>query len=190
MQNMELIQKTIEEDTLFYICDWSLNQKISQDYLVTTVSNPGTVSDTELSEVTDVVETAAVGYTFLPSDVIDYFDGVLQNIGDTDYYAYAYDSHYYLVYNLQIEEDLPVPGEYPMIEIYMESDTSGYSVVYSTTSDIDVPTPGYASFGIYSDFRSGLGHTEVYMLLFAVGFAVVYAVLSRFFSLILNLRKK
>lgn len=160
-------------------------------YPVVIVNN---VSD----EVMVVADYADYYMTF--SDVwIEYYSGVLANIGNTDYVAYclrdyadssddSYVDHYIMYYDLQIENDSLVAGAYPYMDIYRENSSSGYICETGMAELLTVPFPAYGSFGNLSDIRKGAGHNEVYAILFAVGFATVYSVCTRIFGYVLHMR--
>ena len=140
-------------------------------------------------------------YTYLPTWVDDYFEGVLQNIGDTEYLAYAYreyassssynyTDYYYLIYDLDIENDVVQRGSYPCMVISRDNGNNGYYVSETVVSSVPVPNIGYGSYGSYSDLRGGVGYVETYTILFAIGFAVVYSVCHDIFDFILGLGKR
>lgn len=162
-------------------------------------------SETDVQSVSSdqEVETYASSsdyYTYLPTWVDDYFQGVLQNIGDTEYLAYAYreyassssynyTDYYYLIYDLNVVNDVVQGGSYPCMVISRDSSTNGYYVNETTVSSVVTPNIGYGSFGSYSDLRRGMGYVETYTILFAIGFAVVYSVCHDIFDFILGLGK-
>jgi len=137
-------------------------------------------------------------YTYLPTQLESYFSGVLDNIGDTDYIAFAY-RHYYndynnnyidyyrLVYNLDIQNDGLVSGNYPCITVSKESSyNSGYVQIEETYNLTSVPNFAYGSFGHVSDLRKGVSHNETWAVLFFLGFFTVYIVLRGIFDFILK----
>lgn len=137
-------------------------------------------------------------YTYLPTQLESYFSGVLDNIGDTDYIAFAY-RHYYndynnnyidyyrLVYNLDIQNDGLVSGNYPCITVSKESSyNSGYVQTEETYNLTSVPSFAYGSFGHVSDLRKGVSHNETWAVLFFLGFFTVYFVLRGIFDFILR----
>lgn len=137
-------------------------------------------------------------YTYLPTQLESYFSGVLDNIGDTDYIAFAY-RHYYndynnnyidyyrLVYNLDIQNDGLVSGNYPCITVSKESSyNSGYIQTEETYNLTSVPSFAYGSFGHVSDLRKGVSHNETWAILFFLGFFTVYVVLRGIFDFILK----
>lgn len=137
-------------------------------------------------------------YTYLPTQLESYFSGVLDNIGDTDYIAFAY-RHYYndynnnyidyyrLVYNLDIQNDGLVSGNYPCITVSKESSyNSGYIQTEETYNLTSVPSFSYGSFGHISDLRKGVSHNETWAVLFFLGFFTVYSVLRGIFDFILK----
>lgn len=137
-------------------------------------------------------------YTYLPTQLESYFSGVLDNIGDTDYIAFAY-RHYYndynnnyidyyrLVYDLDIQNDGLVSGNYPCITVSKESSyNSGYIQTEETYNLTSVPSFAYGSFGHISDLREGVSHNETWTILFFLGFFTVYVVLRGIFDFILK----
>lgn len=137
-------------------------------------------------------------YTYLPTQLESYFSGVLDNIGDTDYIAFAY-RHYYndynnnyidyyrLVYNLDIQNDGLVSDNYPCITVSKESSyNSGYIQTEETYNLTSVPSFAYGSFGHVSDLRKGVSHNETWAVLFFLGFFTVYVVLRGIFDFILK----
>ena len=134
-------------------------------------------------------------YTYLPTWADDYFQGVLENIGDTEYLAYAYreyssnsnytyTDYYRLIYDINVVDGNAVSGTYPCIELVRYNNSGGYYTNVTSVSSVPIPTIGYASYGLYSDLRGGMGYVETYTLLFAVGFAIVYGICTRIFDCI------
>lgn len=138
-------------------------------------------------------------YTTLNTTWIDYFAGVLANMGDTDYIAYSlrdYDSgdssyteHYVLVLNVDVENDSLVAGNYNCMDIYRDSNSKSYICNEHTVNITSVPFPAYGSFGNLSDIRKGVSHNETWAILFAIGFAVVYSVCHDIFDYVMSLSK-
>lgn len=113
----------------------------------------------------------------------NYFRGVLQNMPYTEYICYAeryqyssgynYVTHYYLMYDLVIENGQVVPGDYPCLDVYAENNV--YYLEQTTKSFEGYPTMGFASFAPYSalidrsfDYRSlyvGLACVLVFFLI-------------------------
>lgn len=152
-------------------------------------------------DITAVSEYAGVGGTSyqLPSYYVDYFSGVLDNIGDTDYLAfctreYPYNNdywveHYRLVYELDIDGDSVVSGTYPCLDIYRYSSSSNYNVDSTTYTLSSVPAFSYGSFGLYSDLRKGVTHDETWAVLFFLGFFTVYSICRSIFDTVQRLRR-
>lgn len=152
-------------------------------------------------DVTAVSEYAGVGGTSyqLPSYYVDYFSGVLDNVGDTDYLAfctreYPYNNdywveHYRLVYELNIDGDSVVSGTYPCLDIYRYSSSSNYNVDSTTYTLSSVPAFSYGSFGLYSDLRKGVTHDETWAVLFFLGFFTVYSICRGIFDTVKHLRR-
>ena len=150
------------------------------------------------------VETYASGndyYTYLPTWADDYFQGVLENIGDTEYLAYAYreysssssysyTDYYRLIYDINVVDGVAQNGTYPCIELVRDNGSNGYYTNVTSVSSVPVPTIGYASYGLYSDLRGGIGYVETYALLFAVGVAVVGGICTRIFDTVERLGRR
>lgn len=179
-------------------------------YIVQDTEQPETLMDDELGGVPVVLvnDLSAGSYAGgsmvsyqLPAYYVDYFSGVLANLGDTDYVsfcirdytgsgAYGYVEHYYLVYDLDVDSGTFISGSYPCIDIYRSSGSSSdYSVDYGTYSLTDIPSFAYGSFGKYSDFREGGTHSEFWALLFFLGFFAVYSVCHDIFDYVMSLRR-
>lgn len=135
-------------------------------------------------------------YSYLPTQIEDYISGILANMQDTDYIAFAYrhynndynntyTDYYRLVYDVQLNDDTLVSGSYPCIQISKDySYNSGYIQTETTYELSSVPDFAYGSFGHLSDLRKGVSHDETYTILFFAGFFVAYFVLSGIFNCI------
>ena len=153
----------------------------------------------DISPVASYASNDGVSYQ-LPAYYIDYYRGVLSNLGDTDYicfcsreYPYNNDywvEHYRLVYDLDIDSNSVVQGNYPCIDIYRYSSSASYNVDYTTYNLTSVPSFSYGSFGKYSDLRQGVTPNESMAILFFLGFAVVFSVLRSFFRCCVGLRRR
>lgn len=153
----------------------------------------------DISPVASYASNDGVSYQ-LPAYYIDYYRGVLSNLGDTDYicfcsreYPYNNDywvEHYRLVYDLDIDSNSVVQGTYPCIDIYRYSSSASYNVDYTTYNLTSVPSFSYGSFGKYSDLRQGVTPNESMAFLFFLGFAVVFSVLRSFFRCCVGLRRR
>lgn len=153
----------------------------------------------DISPVASYASNDGVSYQ-LPAYYIDYYRGVLSNLGDTDYicfcsreYPYNNDywvEHYRLVYDLDIDSNSVVQGSYPCIDIYRYSSSASYNVDYTTYNLTSVPSFSYGSFGKYSDLRQGVTPDESMAFLFFLGFAVVFSVLRSFFRCCIGLRRR
>lgn len=172
--------KFFEENMETLVSSDGRNQMYSEEYMVSSII----CSDSDgllLSTLSLEDEAAAVAYTTIPSEWIDYIDGVLQNVGYCDYIAYGYiDSeglqNYVLVYDLQIENNEIAAADYPYIRFTHSGSETG------TISEVDIPYPCYGSFGTLSELREGGGINETYTILFAFGVAVVFGLVTRFFD--------
>ena len=156
----------------------------------------------DLTLYNDEVSTYAVYndyYTTLSTTWTDYFAGVLANMGDVDYIAYSlrdynsgtsssYTDHYVLVLDVQVENDELIAGMYECMDIYRDSNSSGYICNETSVAMTSVPFPAYGSFGNLSDLRKGVSHAETWAVLFAIGFAVVYSVCHDIFDYVMQLR--
>lgn len=89
----------------------------------------------------------------------NYFRGVLQNMPYTEYLCYAqriqsgsgsysYVTHYYLMYDLKLEDGQVVAGTYPCIDVYTQDNV--YVAQETTKTFSGYPTLGFASFAPYS----------------------------------------
>lgn len=137
-------------------------------------------------------------YTYLPTQLESYFSGVLDNIGDTEYVAFAfrhylndynnnYVDYYRLVYDVDVQNGQLVSGNYPCITVAKDYNyNSGYSQTEETYNLSSVPSFSYGSFGHLSDLRKGVSHNETWAVLFFLGFFTVYIVLRGIFDFILK----
>lgn len=137
-------------------------------------------------------------YTYLPTQFESYFSGVLDNIGDTEYVAFAYRhylndynnnyiDYYRLIYDLDIQNGQLVSGNYPCITVARDNNYyNGYSQTEETYNLTSVPNFAYGSFGHVSDLRKGVSHNETWAVLFFLGFFTTYIVLRGIFDFILK----
>ena len=137
-------------------------------------------------------------YTYLPTQFESYFSGVLDNLGDTDYVAFAYRhylndynnnyiDYYRLVYDVDVQNGQLVSGNYPCITVARDNNYyNGYSQTEETYNLTSVPNFAYGSFGHLSDLRKGVSHNETWAVLFFLGFFTVYIVLRGIFDFILK----
>lgn len=137
-------------------------------------------------------------YTYLPTQLESYFSGVLDNIGDTDYVAFAYRhylndynnnyiDYYRLIYDLDIQNGQLVSGNYPCVTVTKDNNYyNGYSQTDETYNLTSVPNFAYGSFGHVSDLRKGVSHNETWAVLFFLGFFTTYIVLRSIFDFILK----
>lgn len=113
----------------------------------------------DLNTVVTALETSVDSYQ-VSEYFVNYFRGVLQNMPYTEYLCYAervqtsntgynnYITHYYLMYDLELEDGQVVDGEYPCIDVY--SSNSIYYLEETTKEFEGYPTMGFASFAPYS----------------------------------------
>lgn len=137
-------------------------------------------------------------YTYLPTQMESYFSGVLDNIGDTDYVAFAYRhylndynnnyiDYYRLVYDVDVQNEQLVSGNYPCVTVSKDNNYyNGYSQTEETYNLTNVPNFAYGSFGHVSDLRKGVSHNETWAVLFFLGFFTTYIVLRGIFDFILK----
>lgn len=137
-------------------------------------------------------------YTYLPTQMESFFSGVLDNIGDTEYVAFAYRhyvndynnnyvDYYRLVYDVEVQNGQLVSGNYPCITVAKDNNYyNGYSQTDETYNLTCVPNFAYGSFGHISDLREGVSHNETWTILFFLGFFTVYVVLRGIFDFILK----
>lgn len=158
----------------------------------------GGVPVVDVTAVSEYAGSGGVSFQ-LPTYYVDYFSGVLANMGDTEYicfcsreYPYNNDywvEHYRLVYDISLDGDNAVSGTYPCIDIYRYSSSSNYNVDNSTYALSSIPAFSYGSFGFYSDLRRGVSHDETMAVLFFLGFFAVYSVCRGFFHCVERLRR-
>lgn len=149
----------------------------------------------DLSE-DDIMLTASYSdyYSYLPTQMEDYFAGILANMKDTDYIAYyyrhytadsysSYVDYYQLVYDVNLSSGVFISGDYPCITVTRSYESSNSYHQYETTTHLSVvPDFSYGSFGHLSDLRRGVSHDETYTFLFIAGFCICSYVLHNLFS--------
>lgn len=177
-------------DSLYPSVDVDLQSLIDDDL--------GGVPVVDVTAVSEYAGTGGTSYQ-LPAYYVDYFSGVLSNLGNTEYvcfcsreYPYNNDywvEHYRLVYNIVVDDDSAVSGDYPCIDIYRYSSSSNYNVDVTQYNLSVVPAFSYGSFGTLSDLRKGVTHDETMALLFFLGFFAVYSVCRGFFDTVKHLRR-
>lgn len=126
-------------------------------------SNLGDINSSleELNEKMDALTYAlapSINAMQLPEYYVNYFRGVLQNMGYTEYLAYSTSvysaeyrtniTHYYMYYDLTVVDGTVVSGNYPVIDVWYYN--SIYHVDEITRTFSGYPTIGYASFLPYS----------------------------------------
>lgn len=137
------------------------------------------------NEVRSVNPTSNDYYTFLGSDIENYFSGIMANyplneykavhlrhwIQNTSYNSY-YDDYYYLWYDYPSEN---------VVEVYKQYNNSQYVVSNTTQRDLNA-TIVYGSFQGQSDLRKGVSYVQEIALLGAVGVCLILYILSAFFK--------
>lgn len=158
-------------------------------YIVDSIDETETTSDDDLMRAATYTDY----YSYLPNQIEDYFSGVLANMRDTDYVAFAYrhyssanyntyTDYYRLVYDVELNDGSLVSGTYPCIEVSRGYDyNSSYNQIETTYDLTSTPDFAYGSFGHLSDLRKGVSHDETYAFLFFAGFAVCSFVLYNLF---------
>lgn len=129
----------------------------------------------------------------LPEYYVNYFQGYLANMPETEYLAfservydgnnsYSYIDNYYLIYDLETQNDTVLNGTYPCLHIYRNSSNSSYYNVVETTYTLtSYPSFAYGSVSGTSDLRKGVTHFETYALLFCLAFLMLYIVFRDIF---------
>lgn len=162
------------------VSDNQLDSSLGSDQEVVAMLNA-------ISEDVDLLVAASIEPSVDAYQVSDYyqnyFRGVLQNMPYTEYLCYAeryqyssgynYVTHYYLMYDLVIENGQVVPGDYPCLDVYAQDNV--YYLDQTTKTFEGYPTMGFASFAPYSalidrsfDYRSlyvGLACVLVFFLI-------------------------
>lgn len=137
------------------------------------------------NEVRSVTPTSNDYYTFLGSDIEEYFSGIMALyplneykavhlrhwIQNTSYNSY-YDDYYYLWYDYPSEN---------VVEVYKQYNNSQYVVSNTTQRDLNA-TIVYGSSPGQSDIRKGVSYVQEIALLGAVGVCLILYVLSAFFK--------
>lgn len=138
------------------------NDLVASDGTLSALPSPdvAVLSETLVS-IDESIEVLAVNASVDAYQVSDYyreyFKGVLQNMPYTEYLCYAervqngnynYITHYYLLYDLKIENGQVVSGSYPCLDVY---NADGVYYLNETTKQfVGYPTIGFASFEPYS----------------------------------------
>lgn len=162
------------------VSDNQLDSSLGSDQEVVAMLNA-------ISEDVDLLVAASIEPSVDAYQVSDYyqnyFRGVLQNMPYTEYLCYAeryqyssgynYVTHYYLMYDLVIENGQVVPGDYPCLDVYAKDNV--YYLDQTIKTFEGYPTMGFASFAPYSalidrsfDYRSlyvGLACVLVFFLI-------------------------
>ena len=162
------------------VSDNQLDSSLGSDQEVVAMLNA-------ISEDVDLLVAASIEPSVDAYQVSDYyqnyFRGVLQNMPYTEYLCYAeryqyssgynYVTHYYLMYDLVIENGQVVPGDYPCLDVYVKDNV--YYLDQTIKTFEGYPTMGFASFAPYSalidrsfDYRSlyvGLACVLVFFLI-------------------------
>lgn len=173
----------------------SVEESISEEELIPDESGSESLDDqnvvamlNDISNNVDLLVAASIEPSVDAYQVSDYyqnyFRGVLQNMPYTEYLCYAeryqtstsgysYVTHYYLMYDLVIEDGQIVPGAYPCLDVYAQDNV--YYLDQITKTFEGYPTMGFASFAPYSalidrsfDYRSlyvGLACVLVFFLI-------------------------
>lgn len=168
-----------------------------------TISNDSSTSDVVYIDANNVMlmsedpESYAVGDNNgyqLPSYYVEYFRGVVDNLGDSEYIAFAtrdystssgyntYTEHYTLVYDIEVVDSIAVSGSYPCIDIYRDSGNSYYIYEESVYSLTSYPSFSYGSFGHLSSLGKGDSYGQVTALCFAVIIGFLYFLCRSIFS--------
>ena len=171
----------------------SLYPSVDVDFQSLIDDDLGGVPVVDVTAVSEYAGSGGVSFQ-LPTYYVDYFSGVLANMGDTEYicfcsreYPYNNDywvEHYRLVYDLVVDDDSVISGDYPCIDIYRYSSSSNYTVDTVNYTLSDVPAFSYGSFGTLSDLRKGVSHDETMAILFFFGFFTTYVVLRSIFDFV------
>lgn len=192
----EETEETEETEDIKSVVQFPSDLNVNVDSLID--DELGGVPVVDVTAVSEYAGSGGISFQ-LPAYYVDYFSGVLANMGDTEYicfcareYPYNNDywvEHYRLVYDIDIDGDNAVSGAYPCIDIYRYSSSSNYSVDNSTYELTSIPAFSYGSFGSYSDLRRGVSHDETMAILFFLGFFAVYSVCRGFFHCVECLRR-
>lgn len=146
-----------------------------------------------MSAAEPIADGTGSGYQ-LSEYFVNYFQGYLANMSETEYLAfaervyngnntYSYIDHYYLVYDLNVQNGGVVNGNYPCVHITRDStNNSYYNVTETTYSLTSYPSFSYGSVQGTSDLRKGGTHYETYALFFCFAFLMLYIVFRDIFK--------
>lgn len=124
---------------------------------------------------------------------LDYFEGIVEKLSLNEHYVIwkSGDYSYTLAYGEDIEESNGrFTGECDTVEIYRDSSSSYNSNWYVQRGNDELALSiddefVYSDLGMYPTVERGVSALESEMLLFAVGFAVVYSIVTGFFNTVL-----
>lgn len=152
------------------------------------------VSDQRESEVDAYAVSGTMGYQV--SDYwLNYFKGVLSNVGDVDYCIFStreYYSgsstlqHYYLFYGDDMGVDSFVPGTYTCYDVYSQNSIYYVNISQEYFSGVETGKLVYSNLPGYSDIREGVTHDVAWAVLFFLGFFAVYSVVHDMFDFIME----
>lgn len=151
------------------------------------------VSDQRESEVDLYAVSGTMGYQV--SDYwLNYFKGVLANVGDVDYCIFStreYWSgsstlqHYYLFYGADMGEDSFQPGTYTCYDVYSQNSIYYVNISQEYFSGVEAGKLVYSNLPGYSDIREGVTYDVAWTVLFFLGFFAVYTVCHDIFDYIM-----
>lgn len=161
----------------------------------TTESEYVTVYADNVTLLSNGIESYAVGDNNgyqLPTYYVEYFKGVVDNLGDTDYLAFAtreyassgyntYTEHYTLIYDIEVQDNEVISGIYPCIDIYRESANSYYIYNEGTYNLISYPSFSYGSFGNLSSLGKGDLHNAILSISISITISFLCMLIGKIF---------
>ena len=124
---------------------------------------------------------------------LDYFEGIVQKLMPNEHYVIWRSGQY--AYTLCYGENITLQGDYfsgdcNVVELYRSSDNYNNDWYVSYSADILSLSAGdlflYSDLGMYPTVERGFSSVESSMVVFAIGFAVVYSVCHDIFDYILQ----
>lgn len=149
------------------------------------------VAETDSEDVQEIEEYAlsAVVSGTISDTYLDYFEGIVQKLSFDEHYVIwkCADYAYTMAYGEEIEEsDGVFTGDCDTVQIVRQGDTysSYWAVEYgSDTLSLDVGEAFvYSDLGMYPTLERGLSSLEAETLLFSLGVAFVFSIVTGIFS--------
>ena len=124
---------------------------------------------------------------------LDYFEGIVQKLMPNEHYVIWRSGQY--AYSMCYGKEITLEGDYfsgdcNVIQLYRNADSYNSEWYVSSSADSISLTAGdlfcYSDLGMYPTLERGFSALESSMVIFAIGFAVVYSVCHDIFDYILE----